>query len=77
MSKPAKTIGIKWISDAELKGIVDRRAKSAFGISGREFADRLNTGKVGSHQIDVHRETYELATLCSFSGGIRARKNSR
>jgi hypothetical protein len=75
MPKTAKRIvGIKWVSEAGMRRVLNSRARRVLGISGEEFATRFKKGKIS---LDGKSGTIELATICSFTKDRRGRKERK
>jgi hypothetical protein len=75
-----KIVGIRWLSKAGLKKVLDSRARRVLGVSGATFEKNYSMGTMGAKSLDGKAGTLDLATLCVFTRGKRAqskRKRSR
>lgn len=71
----AKPTRIKWLSSAAASRVLEQRARRVLGVSAAEFRKQLKAGKYAGLVADRNSGVLALATLCSFTGKHRARKN--
>lgn len=72
-----KAVGIKWITRAALRRVLNSRAQRVLGISGSEFQRRYASGSLKRSSLDGKAGTVELATICSFTKDQSGRKKPK
>jgi hypothetical protein len=72
-----RAVGIKWVSRAKLRSILNSRAQRLLGMSGDEFRKRYTSGTLKRRSLEGKAGTVELATICSFTKETRGRKDRK